>query len=88
MSSADLVNEKQFLAHLLEWFNFEEWALESQVLILLSQLSEVCLPTLLIYTRFIDIRLIGIVGCSISIILARNYPFDVLMYAYTHTLVF
>lgn len=43
LSSSDLVGEKEFLAHLLEWFNFEEWALESQVLTLLSQLSEVCM---------------------------------------------
>ena len=41
ISPADLVHEKAFLAGLLEWFNFEEWALESQVLGLIAQLVEV-----------------------------------------------
>ena len=35
------MKETSFLASLLEWFNFEEWALESQVLGLLSELSQV-----------------------------------------------
>ena len=38
---SELVGERGFLAHLLEWFNCEEWALEAQVLTLLSQLSQV-----------------------------------------------
>lgn len=41
LEASELAKEKGFLAHLLEWFNFEEWAMESQVLNLLSQLSEV-----------------------------------------------
>ena len=42
---SDLINEKDFLMHLLEWFNFEDWAMESQVLGLLCQLSEVRMHT-------------------------------------------
>ena len=41
LKCSELAKEREFLAHLLEWFNFEEWALESQVLTLLSQLSKV-----------------------------------------------
>ena len=44
---SDLVHERAFLAGLLEWFNFEEWALESQVLGLITQLAEVCIISLL-----------------------------------------
>ena len=42
LSPSELVHERQFLVHLLEWFNFEEWPLEGQVLGLLAQLAEVC----------------------------------------------
>ena len=41
VEASQLAKEKTFLSHLLEWFNFEEWGLEGQVLTLLSQLSEV-----------------------------------------------
>ena len=37
----DLVHERDFLAHLLEWFNFEEVVMEAQALSLISQVSEV-----------------------------------------------
>ena len=39
--SSDLLKETSLLSSLLEWFNFDEWALESQVLSLLSELSQV-----------------------------------------------
>lgn len=42
ISCGQLVNEKEFLAHLLEWFNYDEWVLESQVLTLIGQLAQVC----------------------------------------------
>ncbi len=45
LSPADLVREREFLAALLEWFNFEEWAMEAQVLSLLAQLAEVAMAT-------------------------------------------
>ena len=41
LTTADLVQEQTLLVHLLEWFNFKEWACEAQVLSLLSELSEV-----------------------------------------------
>lgn len=41
ISVSELVNEKEFLAHLLEWFNHDEWVLESQVLTLIEQLAQV-----------------------------------------------
>ncbi|KAL5467654.1 hypothetical protein EMCRGX_G031915 [Ephydatia muelleri] len=40
IQSSDLLKETSLLASLLEWFNFDEWALESQVLGLLSELSQ------------------------------------------------
>lgn len=41
----DMVHERDFLAHLLEWFNFEEVVMEAQALSLISQVSEVRTPT-------------------------------------------
>ena len=41
ISYLDLVNKKEFLVHLLEWFNYDEWVLESQVLSLIEQLAQV-----------------------------------------------
>ena len=41
ISYSELVGEKEFLAHLLEWFNYDEWVLESQVLTLIQQLAQV-----------------------------------------------
>lgn len=41
LHASDLLHERDFLAHLLEWFNFEEVAMEGQVLSLISQLTEV-----------------------------------------------
>jgi len=37
----DMVHERDFLAHLLEWFNFEEVVMEAQALSLISQVAEV-----------------------------------------------
>lgn len=37
----DMVHERDFLAHLLEWFNFEEVSMEAQALSLICQVSEV-----------------------------------------------
>ena len=50
ISYSDLVNEKEFLVHLLEWFNHDEWVLESQVLTLIQQLAQVS-ATALHYRR-------------------------------------
>ena len=41
LHASDLMHERDFLAHLLEWFNFEEVTMEGQVLSLISQLTEV-----------------------------------------------
>ena len=41
VAASELVHERAFLTGLLEWFNFEEWALESHVLGLIAQLAEV-----------------------------------------------
>ena len=38
---ADMVHERDFLSHLLEWFNFEEVVMEAQALSLISQVAEV-----------------------------------------------
>lgn len=48
LAASDLANERDFLAHLLEWFNFEEWAMETQVLMLLTQLSQVCVAVVIV----------------------------------------
>ena len=60
LSPSELVHEKAFLAGLLEWFNFEEWVLESQVLGLVEQLAEV----------------IMVVTCSFSLIATCFFPFS------------
>ena len=41
LSYSDLAKEREFLADLLEWFNCQEWLMESQVLTLLRQLAKV-----------------------------------------------
>ena len=39
ISFADIIHERNFLIHLMEWFNFDEWNYEHQVLELLTELS-------------------------------------------------
>ena len=62
LSISDLVHERGFLAHLLEWFNFDEWAMESQALSLIAQLAQVCLHTpvnefsLILLWRYLQLR--------------------------------
>jgi hypothetical protein len=41
LSYSELAEEREFLAGLLEWFNQQEWIMESQVLTLLQQLAKV-----------------------------------------------
>ena len=44
LAPRDLVRDRTFHRHLLEWFNFDEWGCESLVLNLLKQLTEVPHP--------------------------------------------
>ena len=39
ISFADIIHERNFLIHLVEWLNFDEWNDEHQVLELLTELS-------------------------------------------------
>ncbi len=62
----ELARERQFLIGLLEWFNFEEWTCQTQVLELLLQLIQ-ARSTFIIVDLFLDNHNLSLDGPIIAL---------------------